>query len=322
MAATAETNAAKVKVGIIGSGLIGRSWSMLFASAGYKVVLHDSDPTQLSTALATIGSQLEDLSARELLRGTRGVTQQLALISTTESLSECVVGAKYVMECIPEVLALKQQMFLQIDALVTDTEAVLLSSTSCLPASSFSTDLEHRAQVIVAHPVNPPFFCPLTEVVPAPYTAPSVTTQTLALLTELGQTPVLIKKELPGFALNRVQYAILAECWRLIEDDAISVEDLDKVMTDGLGVRYAFLGPFLTGHLNAEGMQSYVDRYGETISRVLATFGPPPSFSGPVAARIAAEVTALVPLDQLDERRRWRDERLAELARLKQRLGQ
>jgi L-gulonate 3-dehydrogenase len=320
--ATSEVDGFKAKVGIIGSGLIGRSWSMLFAAAGYNVTLYDNDPTQLNAALVSIQSQLEDLSQRQLLRGKHGVSQQLALISTTESLNECATGAKYVMECIPEVLELKLQMFAQIDCLpALSADCVLLSSTSCLPASSFSSNLTHRDQVIVAHPVNPPFYCPLTEVVPAPYTAPWVTQSALALLTELGQTPVLLKKEVPGFALNRVQYAILSECWRLVEDDAISVEDLDKVMTDGLGMRYAFLGPFQTGHLNAEGLQNYWDRYGDSIHRVVSTFGPPPPFKGPLAERIAAEVNKVVPLDQLAARRRWRDERLAELARLKQRLA-
>jgi len=114
---------------------------------------------------------------------------------------------------------------------------------------------------------------------------------------------------------------LLAECWRLIEDDAISVEDLDKVMTEGLGMRYAFMGPLQTCHLNAEGILNYCDRYGQSINRIVSSFGPPPTLSGPTAERIAAELNALVPADQLKDRRRWRDDRLAELAKLKQTLG-
>jgi len=308
------------KVGIIGSGLIGRSWAMLFASAGYKVVLFDSDPKQLSSALADILEGLNGLEKKKLLRGKFDAETTYDLISCAESLTECVSDAKYIQECIPESLELKKKLFLELDTLVGDT-TILASSTSCIPASEFSAEMTRRSQVIVVHPTNPPFYCPLTEVVPAPYTSQLVKDATIAILKEIGQSPILLKKELPGFALNRIQYALISECFRLIEDDAISVADMDKVMTEGLGMRYAFMGPLQTCHLNAEGMANYCERYGDTIYNVASTFGPTPVFGGPVAERIAAELTERIPLDQLAERRRWRDVRLAELAKLKLNLG-
>lgn len=308
------------KIGIIGSGLIGRSWAMLFASAGYKVVVYDADPIQVTSALEGILKQLKDLEKAGLLHGKLSLEEQYKLISGTNSLLDCVADAKYVQESIPENLQMKSDLYAEIDSLVSN-KTILASSTSSMPASTFTSNLSHRSQVIVAHPTNPPFYCPLTEVVPAPYTEQWVKDDTVKILKEIGQTPVLLKKELVGFALNRIQYALLSECWRLLADDAISVEDLDKVMSDGLGMRYAFMGPMETCHLNAEGFQNYCERYGEMIYGIVSNFGPNPRMSGPVAEKISKEIEDRIPLDQLAQRRKWRDDRLAALAKLKKNLG-
>lgn len=307
------------KVGIVGSGLIGRSWAMLFASAGYKVIVYDIEPAQISSALENILSQLKELEKSGLLRGSLSAVEQHKLISGTSSLAECVVNAKYVQECIPENLQMKRELFAELDKLASD-KTILASSTSSMPASTFTEGLTHRGQVIVAHPVNPPFYCPLTEVVPAPYTEQWVKDDTIKIMKEIGQTPVLLKKEIRGFALNRVQYALLSECWRLIQDDAISVEDLDKVMSDGLGMRYAFMGPLETCHLNAEGFSNYCERYGEMIQDIVSSFGPYPHIGGATADHIASDLEQRVQVNQLGQRRQWRDARLAALAKLKKDL--
>merc|ERR1712080_37993 len=96
-------------------------------------------------------------------------------------------------------------------------------------------------------------------------------------MAEVGQGPVSLSRELPGFVLNRMQYALLNECWRLIRDGVVSSQDLDVVMKDGMGMRYAFMGLMETIHLNAEGTQNYCDRYGETIYLVSSDLGPIPT---------------------------------------------
>ena len=83
--------------------------------------------------------------------------------------------------------------------------------------------------------------------------------------------------QVPGFVLNRMQYSLLNECWRLIRDGVVSPQDLDVVMKDGMGMRYAFMGPMETIHLNAEGTQNYCDRYGDTIFNVSSDLGPIPT---------------------------------------------
>merc|ERR1712156_433223 len=98
-----------------------------------------------------------------------------------------------------------------------------------------------------------------------------------ALMAEVGQGPVSLSREVPGFVLNRMQYALLNECWRLVRDGVVSAQDLDVVMKDGMGMRYAFMVPMETIHLNAEGTQNYCDRYGETIYNVSSDLGPIPT---------------------------------------------
>ena len=143
--------------------------------------------------------------------------------------------------------------------------------------SKISDCLVHKAQFIVAHPCNPPYHTPMVELVPAPWTSQEVRDQTRALMSAVGQGPVSLSREVPGFVLNRMQYSLLNECWRLIRDGIVSPQDLDVVMKDGMGMRYAFMGPMETIHLNAEGTQNYCDRYGDTIFNVSSDLGPIPT---------------------------------------------
>jgi len=319
-ASVAQTQLKNQKVAVIGSGLIGRSWAMLFAAAGYNVTIYDILPDQVEAAKTNIRTSLQDLSRQGLLRGTLSSDEQHDLIKGTNDLADCVKDAVYVQECVPEDLPLKTEVFLKLDDLVDDDETILASSTSALPGSAFSKDLKHRHQVIVVHPTNPPFFCPLTELIPTPWTDQSILQRTKAIQTELGQVPVVVKKEVKGFVLNRLQYALLYECWRLVKDDVISVEDLDTVIKDGLGTRWAFVGPLETCHLNAQGIEDYMKRYGETIFNVASDFGPVEKIEGEAVQKMADSLNKNYPLEKLSERRQWRDRRLAALTKLKKEM--
>lgn len=311
--------AQKGKVGIVGSGFIGRGWAMLFASVGYRVSVYDVEPSKVEEALADIKLQLKKLEDTGLLRGELTAEEQYNLISKCHSLKDCVQDSVHVQESVFENLELKKTVFKQLDEVASDT-VVLCSSTSCFPASSFSEDLKHRSQVIVGHPVNPPYYVPLVEIVPAPWTDPAVVSRTRELMKEIGQKPVALKKEIAGFALNRIQYALINECWRLVLDGFMSPEDVDTSMCEGLGLRYAFIGPLETCHLNAEGMLDYCSRYGDGIYNVSQTFGPNPHMEGEVAKFMHNEVCKISPLENIAERRRWRDAHLAALSKMKRDL--
>lgn len=313
------------KIGIIGSGLIGRSWSMIFASQAYDVYLYDVVPEAVDKALVLLKDQLETLEKSGLLRGDLTAAQQFSHVHKAAKLEEAVEGAVHVQECVFENLELKQKVFQELDSLpATSTEVVLCSSTSCFLPSLVAAKMSerHRAQFIVGHPVNPPYFVPLVEIIPSPWTKPSVLERTRRLLTAVGQKPVVLKREIEGFIVNRVQYAILNECYRLIADDVISVEDVDTVMSEGLGMRYAFMGPWETAHLNAAGMEEYFEKYSKGIYDVSATMGPPPKMEGATARLITEELTRAIPVEKLEERRKWRDQRLIALSQLKKKMAE
>eukprot|EP00095_Tigriopus_kingsejongensis_P008489 maker-scaffold18_size714446-snap-gene-5.18 protein:Tk08489 transcript:maker-scaffold18_size714446-snap-gene-5.18-mRNA-1 annotation:"hypothetical protein DAPPUDRAFT_306692" len=316
------------KVGLVGSGLVGKSWAMIFASVGYEVWLYDIHQEQLDKAVIDIGRDVDQFEKDGTLRGTLPAHQQKKLIHITTDLAECIKGCVYVQESVPENLDLKKSIWTAIDKLVDCDTMILASSTSCIVPSLISEGLKHRNQFIVAHPVNPPYHAPMTELVPAPWTNDHTRAEARTLMSRVGQVPVSLSRELPGFVLNRMQYALLNECWRLLANKVVSVEDLDVVMKDGLGLRYAFMGPMETIHLNApKGVAQYCQSYGNTIYNVSQDLGPTPEDwkmetdeHKKQVEEITKELENLYPLEKLDERKLRRDTCLAALAKLKRSL--
>ncbi|XP_058510673.1 lambda-crystallin homolog [Solea solea] len=304
---------------IVGSGLIGRSWAMVFVSGGYAVKIYDNQPGQAAKAVAEIRKQLSELEEAHMIRGELTSTQQLALLSSYDDLEQALEGAFFVQECVFEQLDVKQGVFQDVERLVGD-DVILSSSTSYLMPSSVFSKVHNKSRCLISHPVNPPYYVKLVELVPHPETAVGVMSATHAVMTKVGQAPVCLKKEIDGFALNRVQAAVIAESWRLVQDGVVSVKDIDLVMSEGLGMRYAFIGPMETMHLNApEGLEDYMKRYSGGLSRVLTSFGPVPDFCGEEAKKICNEMSELIPSDQrhLTARKERRDQLLMGLSKLK-----
>ena len=307
----------KTKIAVIGAGLIGRAWAIVFARAGYAVALYDADAEALRKSLVLIDGALADLKAAGLLDEEPAVTR--GRIAPVATLAEAAAGAGYVQENIAETLAAKQNLFAELDRLVAP-EAILASSTSTIPASRWSEELAGRARCIVAHPVNPPHLVPLVELSPAPWTSPDVVARTQALLEAAGQVPIVVRAEIQGFILNRLQGALLAEAFRLYADGYASIEDIDKSVRDGLGLRWSFMGPFETIDLNAPGgVVDYCARYGELYFEMAQT-QPPRRWDEALVRRIERERRQYLAASEIDARSAWRDRQLMQLVAHKRRV--
>jgi L-gulonate 3-dehydrogenase len=191
---------------------------------------------------------------------------------------------------------------------------VIASSTSWLPASTFTSELPGRARCLVGHPTNPPYLVPLVELCPAPWTDPKVMERAHALYSAAGQTPVTLSREIHGFLLNRVQAAVLNECFSLFERGLASADDIDKVLKDGLALRWSFMGPFETIDLNAPaGVTDYAKRYGPQNREAMVDVQPF-NWSDDTVARVDLERRRQLDTAEIGTRSAWRDRRLMALA--------
>jgi L-gulonate 3-dehydrogenase len=305
-----------IRVGIIGAGLIGRGWAIVFARAGHAVTIHDANAAALQASLDTIEVSVRDLKAAGLLDEEPATVR--ARIRPAATLVDALADAGYVQENIAESLALKQALFMEVDRIAAP-DAILASSTSTIPASQWSDGLAGRARCIVAHPVNPPHLVPLVELSPAPWTAPETVSYTQALLEAAGQVPIVVRSEIQGFIMNRLQGALLAEAFRLYADGYASLEDIDKAVRDGLGLRWSFMGPFETIDLNAPGgIADYCARYADAYYEMAQSQRPRP-WDEALVRRVERERRQRLPASDLAARAAWRDRRLAQLAAHKRR---
>ena len=303
-------------VAVIGAGLVGRAWAMVFARAGWRVRLNDNNDAQLQAARGFIADSLVQQASYGLATDPAAA---LARIEYVANLPDAVAGVDWVQENLPEMVEVKRAIFVALDA-HAPSEAVLASSTSAIPASQFTEQLVGRARCLVAHPVNPPHLVPIVELCGAPWTSPATVGRAQAVYTEIGQVPIVVRRELDGFILNRLQGALLSEAMRLVGEGYVSPEDLDKTIRDGLGLRWAFMGPFATIELNAPGgVVDYSARYSSFYRRLAADPPKPAVWEAGNAAIVAEALGPARSPAELQARTRWRDRRLMALvAHMKQ----
>jgi len=301
------------KIAIVGAGFVGRAWAISFARAEHEVALWDPKPEACAAALRYIEGLLPQLESFDLLGGATPA-QALARMRAAATLEDALDGAVHVQENTPENLSVKREIFTRLDE-AAGRDAVLASSTSAILPSKFTGHLSGRERCLVAHPINPPYLIPAVEVVPAPWTRPDVMQATAALLRAAGHAPIVMKRELDGFVMNRMQGVLLEEAFRLVSEGYASVEDIDVGIREGLALRWSFMGPFETIDLNAPGgVRDYVERYQSIYADIFPTVQWRADWAGPVLDEVEAARRAALPAQDLAARQAWRDKRLMALA--------
>ena len=293
----------------IGAGNVGAAWAVVFARAGYRVKLYDIDSESIHTrALPNIRRTLGLLGRHEALSSS--VAQIMDRIEITASVKETVQDAIYVQESVREDVSIKRVTFAEIAAHASE-DCILASSTSAIKGSAFMSGIPGPERALVAHPVNPPALIPLVELCPTPKTAKETVERAKALLSGAGMRPVTVNKEIDGFLLNRLQYTLVAEALHLVGEGYCSVEDIDRVMTDGLALRWASIGPFETAHLNASaGFQGFVDQLGPMMKKMGQDARTDYDWDMDLAAAIHAQLIKKTPVADLPGRQAWRDEQI------------
>lgn len=307
----------KGRIAIVGAGLVGSGWAIVFSRAGFDVALFDSVAGTAQRACELIEARLQDLHGASMIDDVPGIQARITLAS---SLADALDGAMYVQESVLERVDVKTTLMSEIDAVI-GPHTWVGSSSSGIGASRFTEHVACRTRCLIAHPVNPPYLAPIVELVPAPWTTPETIKAVRALMESVGQSPVEMTREADGFILNRLQGVLLMEAWRMVGDGLASVADIDKTISDGLGLRWAFMGPFETIDLNAPGgVADYAKRFGGLFHSIAASTQTHQVWDDLLIAQVETQRRALLSADDLASRQAWRDRRLMALVQHKREM--
>ena len=228
-------------IAVLGAGMMGPGIALQFTRAGYDATLWGLDETDVQRGQEAYERSLADLRSRGIVsaRDARAARKRLRVET---DLSRAVAEADFVSEAVPEVLELKQEIFERLDR-ETRPQAVLSSNTSGLMPSQICARMARKQRMLVAHFWNPAYLCPLVEVCGNRETSAEATATTMALLRAIGNRPVLMRAEIPGFIGNRIMHAMNREAISLVQKGVCSAEEIDEAVLASFGPRFANLGP-------------------------------------------------------------------------------
>lgn len=298
-------------VAVVGAGNTGASWAGLFAAHGCAVRLYDSDKAATARGLARAGAAVAFLVDMELADADVA-REGLAHLAGSADLEQAVSGAYLVQECVSDDLALKQAVFADISAHAPDT-ALIATSTSGLSITAIQRNARLPERTLAAHPYNPPHLVPLVELAPGALTSSTTMERAREFYAAVGKHPLVMRHDVPGYIANRLSAALWREAIELVRSGVATVEEVDRAVSLGPGLRWAVMGPHLIYHLGggAAGIRGHIRHLTQTkegMLRDLASWTTFPTDTADVLARGVEQEAAGRGLDQLE---RERDEALA-----------
>ena len=300
-------------IAIVGTGVIGASWAAFYAAKGFEVKMHDADAVQCRKGHQQALDIIKLLQAQEILNE-GGAEDALARIAITEGLAQAVAGVQLVQESVAENYEVKQKVFKALDA-ETGPEVILASSSSGLLMTEIQKVTRHPGRCLIAHPFNPPHLIPLVELIPGEATDAQAIAAMKGFYEGLGKVPVVLKKAVPGHIANRLALALWREAVDLVVQGIASVEDVDKAVCAGPGLRWAIMGPHMIYHLGGGegGMDHFVDHFGPAVKtwwESMATWTTlPPETKNVLIEGLNKEMGDRSTADL----NRWRDEKLIKM---------
>ena len=288
---------------VIGAGVIGASWAALFLAHGLNVVINDPQPDIEATMKATLANIAPTL--RELGLPHEGLEKNLRF---EPDLERAVAGVDLVQENGPERTEWKQQLWARIEAVVPK-HALLLSSSSARTATLQASAMKDPSRLLVGHPFNPPHLIPLVEVVPGEKTDPQAVADAVAFYTALGKVARVLRKEIAGFVANRLQRAIFRESCYLVKEGVVTIQELDDIVTNSIGLRWAANGPFSSFYMGGgpTGFRGYFKQFGPGMKLSWANH-PPIEYTEKVAQLIIDQGDAAYANTPMAQMERLRDD--------------
>lgn len=303
-----DVNAMRGPIGVVGLGTIGQRWAATFAHHGYEVSCYDPDPARWQAFQALHPALIDDLERLAPARRARG------LVRFSSDLGQALAGVAFVQESGPERLDLKRGLLADIERNVGD-DVVIASSSSALLVSDMQANCARPQRIVLAHPFNPVHLMPLVEIVGGRDTAPEVIEQTRAFYEALGKKPAVLRREVTGHLALRLMGAMWREAIALVESGVASAEDVDRAFCYGPGPKWTLQGSFISNHLNAEGIEAFLTKYGKTYQDIWDDLGDA-RLEPATIARVSQEVREAIGNRSDAELRDQRDAGLVDLLRV------
>ncbi len=300
---TSKPDLAVATVTIIGAGAIGLSWAALFLANGLKVTVNDPRPDIREAADKGIDEMIPSLQT--LGYSTKNLKANLFF---EKDILKAVSDADIVQENGPENVEFKQDLYAGFEPFLKPG-ALVLSSSSSIPATVFAKKMKDPSRVLIGHPFNPPHLIPLVEVVPGEKTSKAAVQETIDFYTAIGKSPILIEKEMPGFVANRLQAALMRESVYLVKEGVVTMENLDQIVSNSIGLRWAAAGPFKTFTLGGGpgGLPHFLQHLGPGMEQLWKVLGNP-SFDKPTVDLLLAQVSESYGKISYEDLTRERDE--------------
>lgn len=300
------------RIGLIGTGSVGSGWAAIYIARGYEVVACDPAPDAEVRLCAFIADTWDALQRIGFATEKRMPDGKLTFARNAGAVA---ASSDFVQENAPENLALKQQVYAEIEDAAPAT-LVIGSSTGGIPPSQLQARMRHPERLIVCHPFNPPHLVPLIEIIGGEKTAPAVVDWALRFFTALGKKPIRVDKEVTAFLTNRLQFALLREAVHCVAEGIASPQAIEDAMRYGLGPRWAVMGALTTLTLaGGEGGMPHVLKIAPELQKWMDALGAPRLTSPEVQAKLIAAADAITKGRSLPDWIAWRNERLVDLLR-------
>jgi 3-hydroxyacyl-CoA dehydrogenase len=304
------------RIACIGAGLMGQGWATIFLSRGLEVIMQDMSQEILDVSMKHIWLNLKFLENHGLVQK-ENVEAGRDRIKTTTNIADACGHADYVQESVPDNYEIKKRVFEEMDA-AAPAHVILASSASGLLMTDIQKVTTRPERCVLVHPVLPVHLIPTVEIAGGEKTSSETVQEAREFMEWIGKSPVVLRREVPGYIINRLQAALLREAIDLVDKGVASPEEVDKAFCMGTGLRDPVVGPFLRMHIAGNGIEDFINNFAQSYRYRWETMETwtsiPPSAIDAVIN--GTRDMAIVSNKSLGEIRAFRDEMLTKILKL------